>query len=568
MEFTIVNNDSNAVVHQTTREENGIHYVDVEVTYKEALSPKRMDVKFAFDYVDCFGITSASGKHQILPDGGNKIYARLASGMPLQLFHSQSGKNRASIAVSDAAIPIEFHSGVSEETARVECTVAFFTELTTPRKTYSATVRVDTRDIPYYESIYDVASWWENECGYTPAFVPDAAKMPMDSLWYSFHQMLSVEEIINECKLSKEMGMETVIIDDGWQTDDNNRGYAYCGDWELAESKVGDMKTMVDEIHKIGMKVMLWFSVPFVGEKSKIFDRFKGMYLYHDSRLGTAVLDPRYKEVRDYLTTVYCDAVKNWGLDGLKLDFIDSFKLSEDSVKPDEKRDFVSLEDGLDALMLGVKERLTAIKPDVLIEFRQSYVGPKIKQYGNMLRVVDCPCAAMTNRIGVIDLRLTSGKTAVHSDMTMWNLDDTVESAASQITAVLYGVPQISVRIDKLNDAHKKMLKFYLGFWREYRDILLDGEFKAYNPEVNYSQACASNETTEIVTAYSNPIITITKKTCIAVNATGASSLILKGGAGKAFTVLNCMGEKIAEGVLEHSLEEICVPNSGMIILK
>ena len=128
--------------------------------------------------------------------------------------------------------------------------------------------------------------------------------MPMDSLWYSFHQMLSVEEIINECKLSKEMGMETVIIDDGWQTDDNNRGYAYCGDWELAESKVGDMKTMVDEIHKIGMKVMLWFSVPFVGEKSKIFDRFKGMYLYHDSRLGTAVLDPRYKEVRDYLTTV------------------------------------------------------------------------------------------------------------------------------------------------------------------------------------------------------------------------------------------------------------------------
>ena len=185
-----------------------------------------------------------------------------------------------------------------------------------------------------------------------------------------------------------------------------------------------------------------------------------------------------------------------------------------------------------------------------------------------MLRVVDCPCAAMTNRIGIIDLRLTSGKTAVHSDMTMWNLDDTVESAASQIVSVLYGVPQISVRIDRLNDAHKKMLKFYLGFWREYRDILLDGEFKAYNPEVNYSQASASNETTEIITAYSNPIIEVTKKKCIAVNATGANSLILRGGENKTYTVLNCMGETTAQGTFSHSLEEISVPNSGMIIVE
>ena len=27
--------------------------------------------------------------------------------------------------------------------------------------------------------------------------------------------------------------MESIIVDDGWQTDDNNRGYAYCGDWAV-----------------------------------------------------------------------------------------------------------------------------------------------------------------------------------------------------------------------------------------------------------------------------------------------------------------------------------------------
>ena len=36
-------------------------------------------------------------------------------------------------------------------------------------------------------------------------------------------------------------------------------------------------------------------------------------------------LDPRYKKVREYLSNLYESAVKEWDLDGLKLDFIDSF---------------------------------------------------------------------------------------------------------------------------------------------------------------------------------------------------------------------------------------------------
>lgn len=59
----------------------------------------------------------------------------------------------------------------------------------------------------------------------------------MDSLWYSFHQELSAEEILEECALSRAMGMRTVIIDDGWQTADNSRGYDYCGDWQLCRAQ-------------------------------------------------------------------------------------------------------------------------------------------------------------------------------------------------------------------------------------------------------------------------------------------------------------------------------------------
>ena len=136
------------------------------------------------------------------------------------------------------------------------------------------------RDVPYYDSIYDTADWWETDCGYTPAFVPESAKAPVDSLWYSFHQQLERDEIIKECRASKEIGLDTVIIDDGWQTDDNNRGYAYCGDWLVAPKKMGDMASLVEELHSIGMKVMLWYSVPFMGKYTSKYEEFKDMFLH------------------------------------------------------------------------------------------------------------------------------------------------------------------------------------------------------------------------------------------------------------------------------------------------
>ena len=59
------------------------------------------------------------------------------------------------------------------------------------------------------------------------------------------------------------------------------------------------------------------------------------------------------------------------------------------------------------------------------------------RKYGNMLRVGDCPGDVLTNRSQAINLRFTSGETAVHSDMIMWNKTDTVENAADKIMAII-----------------------------------------------------------------------------------------------------------------------------------
>lgn len=574
MEFKIQGGSPNAKIRIDNQSEiDGILLFDVRMILTDETVPEPFKLRFYISDIDIYSSWSPSlgfGRF-IAPNWSKRVTnSRLASVMPLQSLLSIDGRNRITVAVSDAKTPISIGSGVCEENACVEWDITFFTVKVAPLKEYVATVRIDMRDIPYYDSIYDVIDWWEKDCGYVPAYVPEHAKLPMNSLWYSYHQQLDVEDIIRECELSKAIGMDTVIVDDGWQTDDNNRGYQFCGDWRVAKAKIPDMKEFVSRVHATGMKIMLWYSVPFVGTGAENYERFKDMLLDGTGNgKNYFSLDPRYKQVRDFLVENYALAVRDWGFDGLKLDFIDAFYLCGGSLEYDERRDYTSLEDAIDALMTEVTDTLRAINPDVLIEFRQSYVGPAIRKYGNMLRVGDCPNDAIRNRLGVVDLRLTSGNTAVHSDMLMWHYDDTVESAALQFVAAVYSVPQISVKIAKLSEEHRKMLAFYLAFWRENREVLIGGRLKAQNPESSYSIVCAEKDGKAIYTCYTDTLVDCTDYVeTTALNSSRRKSLLIKGADKKTYTVLNCMGEKVSEGNVDGLICEIEVPLAGMIRVK
>ena len=571
MNFRISGGNKSADIKLKENRIGDILYLTVSMTLPTPEIPETFSIRWNFSASDVHSTWNPSllDIHGLAFEWGMlKVQSRLASWMPVQSLISQDGVNKLCIAVSDVDTPIHIKTGLREEDATFACEIEFFTKPTSPVSSYNVTVRLDMRKVPYYDSIYDTSDWWENDCGYKSAYVPEAAKMPMDSLWYSFHQMLDKDEIIKECKASRELGLETVIIDDGWQTDDNNRGYAYCGDWLVAPKKMGDMAELVGELHKIDMKVMLWYSVPFMGKYTSKYEEFKDMFLEGSGNdIDFFGLDPRYKKVRDYLVGIYKNAVTEWKLDGLKLDFIDSFILKGKSLEYDEKRDYQSLEDAIHALMTEVTSALTAINPDILIEFRQSYVGPSIRKYGNMLRVGDCPCDTLKNRMGVINLRMTSGKTAVHSDMLMWNMSDTVENAALQFASILYGVPQVSMRIDKLPEDHYRMLKYYISFWKQWKDVLLDGRLTAENPECNYSSACSTLGEKSVITSFTNPVVCVKTKDAVAVNASMYKSLIIKGAKDKNYTVVNCMGEEVSKGTISADIEEINVPVAGMIFI-
>jgi alpha-galactosidase len=267
---------------------------------------------------------------------------------------------------------------------------------------------------------------------------------------------------------------------------------------------------------------------------------------------------------------IYRRALLEYGLDGFKLDFIDSFTLNTDhSLREDPRRDIPSLEDAVNRLLTDVMAALRAIRPDILIEFRQSYVGPAIRKYGNMLRAADCPNDPYHNRLSCTDLRLPSGKTAVHSDMIMWHKDEPVERAAHQVLATLFAVNQISVKLEEQSPEHLAMLRHLLTFMREHRETLLDAPFYADSPANNYTVSYAQGKGEFIAADYAGVPVSVGEGHAYVFAAAGRRETVLRlpqNAAGRTYRVVDCMGNTLEEGQLDGAaFRSFAAPMGGMI---
>jgi alpha-galactosidase len=287
------------------------------------------------------------------------------------------------------------------------------------------------------------------------------------------------------------------------------------------------------------------------------------------------VLDPRFPDVREYLISLYERHLREWNLDGLKLDFVDAFRAGpDDDGMSGNGRDYASVYEAVDRLLSDTILRLSKIRGDVMVEFRQSYIGPLMRKYGNMFRAGDCPGDYITNRTRTVDIRLLCGNTAVHSDMIMWHPRESTERAALQLLNVLFSVPQISMRLDRISDAHTRMLGFWLGFWRQHREVLLDGSFEPHGMAANYSTISSQRNGKLIIGQYGNTIVKLSAAQEIyIVNATASSRVAVEAREEMGDCTIesfDCEGMALVarRQYISTELLSLPVPPSGLIHIK
>lgn len=548
------------------------HYV-ITLKADQPDTPPDIALKWQWSGAQCLSLwhPTQGPRHSLSPIwGGPPMESRSASGAPVMAVHHLDGTNRLTFACDDALHPVGMKTGVVEETGGMGCELHPFRGTRMADTQFIFTLRLDTRQQSLTDVLAGVTQWWEAQDGYAPLSVPDAGLMPVYSTWYSYHQVVDSASIEAECKMAAEMGCKSVIMDDGWQTNDSQRGYAYTGDWQ--PQRLTDIKEHVQRVHDMGMKYILWYSVPFVGYHSDNYDRFKGMYLYDHERVKASILDPRYPAVRAFLIQTYLNAQKKWGLDGFKLDFVDSFCQPEHEHSDAlPGRDMDDVYEAVDVLLKDVVNSLKAANPEILIEFRQSYIGPLMRSYGNLFRAADCPMDALTNRVQILNLRMLSGSTSVHSDMFMWPPDETTEAAALQLLNVFFSVPQVSVKLGNITDDQRAMLKHYLALWIKLRETLMHGNLHVNHPEQHYTYASTHDDKNLVGLSFAQQVITINQrhiKDHYYLNVSSYAGMVLRASSPLhgAWTLTDCMGNTVDKGTLTGmTLQQFDVPPSGML---
>ncbi|MER8041758.1 alpha-galactosidase [Streptomyces sp. NPDC094032] len=546
----------------------------VEVTAAEAVTVR------AEWRVPCVGATAywtpdSKADRWLPPSWSAPRTVSLALGAPVASLIGADDRALCTTAAGETAAPVRVGAGVVEESGEF----AFTVEQDLTPDGPPLRVRIDLSGRHFAATLRAVTDWWAEGTDH-PGVAP-AARMPAYSTWYSLHQNVDAATVERQAALAAAVGCESIIVDDGWQTSDRNRGYGHCGDWDINPKAFPEPAAHVAEVHRLGLAYLLWYALPFIGRHNEAWDRFKDLILRDEPRLDAAVPDPRHPEVRAYLIDKVARAVEEWGMDGVKLDFIDRFAVPEPPPAP-AGADHATVHEGVRALLADLDARLRRTRPDVIVEHRQPYVSPGLWPYATMVRATDCPLSPAENRQRTVDCRLVAGPLAVHADMIMWHSAETPESVAVHLVNALFSVPQISVDLAAQTPDQLATLRFWLGVFRRYADVLQRGTLEPARPDLGYPLVRAGDHHTTVVARYGPLPIELPAglpdgggadgpRTLLVANADSDPVVLLTATRPERALALvqDCRGEILSETTLDLvvGVNPVTVPTGGLLTL-
>jgi alpha-galactosidase len=497
----------------------------------------------------------------VMSDCANSFHSGAHGAAPVMSLYNMAGTNALTFALSDALHRNAL--GISlDERGFLRCTVGLFQEPWDAITEYRCTLRLDQRRIPYYTVLKETGDWWE-QSGLARCIAPEAATMPFFSTWYSHHGDVTQDDVLQQARLARELGVDSIIVDAGWGVPLQTRLEPFP-----------DLPGTVKAVQALGVNIMLWT------DPSQPNPTNEGL-LGDDRRLGmapgkTGRFDPRYPEVRAELVREYLHLLDLSDCDGFKIDFINSIPGAPDDDRDDPRRDYKSVPEAVDAMMGEIYQALQERKPDILIEYRQRYTGPHMWRHCTMMRAVDCGNSYPDNRQRTLDLRLLNGSLPVHADPIIWHPDEPVVSAALHLQHTLFSVPQVSVKLETLPPAHRDMIRTYLAFWREHRDVIWSGELMPLAPQDSFPVVLSRTDHKLLAGVFADTVVPLPRhlpEQLLIVNAGFRDRVVLElpAAAGKRrLTVTTVTGERRAplEIVLAEGIHTIPIPASGYAVME
>ncbi|MGH2560326.1 MAG: glycoside hydrolase family 36 protein [Thermomicrobiales bacterium] len=404
------------------------------------------------------------------------------TGLPFLALIHRTGENRFAFGLADQLTETRLQAHLSEATRCYHFTV---------RKPVSG--ESGAGGIPvtgcWQEVVFvsrNTAPWSEVLRQYTtvvdgsskePAMpVSEVAFAPVFCSWTAIHHDVSHDWVMRQAPLAAELGFGTWLTDDGWFIEEGRfADYGYAGDWEPCAAKFPDFKAHVAAVQDLGLRYVLWVAPFMVGKESQAARRYQHLLIPGQARERFDNLSPWQPETKQIVADLLKGLVAAYGLDGLKIDFLDA--VTNHGSRP-LGADGASFGERLYRILADAVDQVLHIRPDLLIEFRNSYTNLASRRYANLYRSSDVPLNFTLNRWQVVMLRLLAPDRAVHLDPALWHPNDTDDNVAVHLINCLVGVPMVSIELDRYPRSHLDLIRHWIGFYNEHRRTLIHGAFK------------------------------------------------------------------------------------------
>ena len=294
--------------------------------------------------------------------------------------------------------------------------------------------------------------------------------------WEAAYFDFTGDTIVEFAKEAKALGIDMVVMDDGWfgkRNDDNSS----LGDWYVNEEKLGGTLTkLIERVNAEGVKFGIWIEPEMVSEDSDLYREHPDWAITIPGRKpvrsrNQLVLDFSRKEVRDEIFKRICAVLDQGNVEYIKWDMNRSLA---DIYAPNVTYDYV----------LGVYdflEKLTNRYPDILIEGCSGgggrfdagmlYYTPQIWcsdntdainrtriQYGTSFFY---PVAAMGSHVSAVPNHQTGRVTSMHT----------------RGVAAMSGTFGYELNPALLNAKEKAEIRAQLAQYREYQELIREGDY-------------------------------------------------------------------------------------------
>lgn len=154
-----------------------------------------------------------------------------------------------------------------------------------------------------------------------PSFVYKKRPVVINT-WEAMYFNIDEEVLFRYAEKAKELGIDTLVVDDGWFGSRNDDGQG-LGDWFVNTAKFKDgLQAFSDKVHALGLNLGIWIEPEMINPKSELYEKHPDWVLQcKDRELSLSrrqyVLDLTNDEVVDYIV----ERLKKT-FDGVKLEYI------------------------------------------------------------------------------------------------------------------------------------------------------------------------------------------------------------------------------------------------------